>query len=297
MNKRKLEQQLFHCLSILSVAIICIVLFSIIGMIFIKALPALNLEFLLTPEAKTSFAGGVANALVGTIYIGIFSVLFAMPFAIGTAIYLQKYAKKNRFTYLVELFIDVLSGTPSIVIGAIGFIFLAWKLKDLTGGFTLLSGVLAVGVHIMPIMTRAIHESIKTVSSEIEEASYALGATNWETIENITLPSSMSGILSATIMGLGMAVGESAIIILTTGYSLFIPEIGIISSEKTAYGFKILPFQQSVGSLPALIYKVYMNPLIVNENNAFAAAFILLMLVVVLNTSAKLIMHKNRIGE
>jgi len=266
------------------------ILFIIIGYLFFGALPALNLQFLVMSEIQSgTFDGAIGNAIAGTLLISILSVLIASPFAIGTAIYLARYAPENRYTQTLRFFIEVLSGTPSIVIGIFGFLLFAVYMKKVTGGFSLIGGAVALAILILPVIERAVEEAITAVSHELEEGSYALGATKWQTIRDITIPTAISGIITGIILSFGRAAEESAVVLFTTGYSQFYPEFAVRANPNMFMGIKIYPLQDLVGTLPLSVYNAYEHSNIVPMANGFAAAFVLICIVLSINLSAKIV--------
>jgi phosphate transport system permease protein len=296
-NHRQFKGRIFTTLSYLSAVLIILILFFILGTITIKALPSLNLHFILTSESNQPGIGGaIGNAVVGTVLLSIFSTILATPIAVGTAIYLKRYAKDGLAVRTFRFLIDVLSGTPSIVLGIFGFLLLVFYMRSITGGFSLLSGSIALAILILPVIERATEESIDTVNMDVENASYALGATKWETIKNITIPSALSGILTGIVLGTGRAAEESAVVIFTAGYTQFYPEFKIATSDKLFFGIKIYPFQDLVASLPLTIYNAYNYPHLVSPSEAFAASFVLIVIVLVINATIRLIVWRRRIG-
>ena len=180
---RSIEEKIFFGLCGGCTLLAAIALFTIIGTIIIEALPSLSWYFILTPEAKTPGLGqGIANAIAGTILLSFFSTIIATPFAFGTAIYLQRYAKESMITRGIRFFIEVLSGTPSIILGAFGLLIFVYYLKYYTGGFSLISGSIALASLNLPVIERALEQAIESVPRDIEEGSYALGADKWQTL-------------------------------------------------------------------------------------------------------------------
>lgn len=282
-----------------SLTVLCLVaslfgvlmLFAIVLQVLIKGLPALTPYFILTPESATPGLGqGIANAIVGSIILSLLATVAATPLALGTAIYLQKYAPENRFTQIIRFFIEVLSGTPSIVVGAFGLLVLVMYLRPFTGGFSLIAGAIGLAILIMPVIERAIEDAIQAVPAELEHGAFALGATNWQTIRTITLPASFSGIVTGSILGFGRAAEESAVVILTAGYTQFMPEFTIKTHDKLFMGIKIYPIQDLVGSLPYAVYHAYENSNVIPVSNGFACAFILIFFVMVINIGAKTVL-------
>ncbi|MBN1194206.1 MAG: phosphate ABC transporter permease PstA [Methanomicrobiaceae archaeon] len=270
-----------------------LMLVVIVGNIAIQALPSLSLYFLTTAESDTPRIGmAISNAIVGTFMISVCATILATPFAIGTAIYLQRYAPRNWLTQIIRFLIEVLSGTPSIVLGIFGLIFLVIFLRHYTGGFSLIAGSMALSMLILPVIERAAEDAIERVPHEWEDASYALGASKWATIRGITIPAGLSGIVTGAILGFGRAAEESAVVILTAGYSQFMPEWTVRASDKLAFGMKIYPVQDLVGTLPYSVYHAYENSNVIPMSNGFAAAFVLIMIVLIVNLSAKCILWR-----
>ena len=259
---------------------------------FLKGIASLNLHFILFTEINSGMGlgTGIANAIVGTILLGFLATLIAFPFAIGTAIYLQRYAPENKFTRFLRLMIEVLSGTPSIILGIVALFILVVYLKPITGGESLLAGSIALAALILPVIERTTEDAISRVPSELEEGSYSLGATKWLTIKNITIPYAFSGIVIGAILGFGRAAEESAIVIVTAGYSQYMPEFKIVSDPHFLLGVKIFPLNNLVGSLPIFIYTSYENSNVFPVSSIFAAGFILIMILVFVNLSAKAIL-------
>ena len=239
------------------------------------------------PESATGVMDtAIGNAIAGTILLSLFSVIIAAPFAIATAIYLAKFAKRY-LVRIVRLSIEVLSGTPSIVFGMLGFALFVVYFKPYSGGFSLLSGACAMAFLILPVIARAAEESIKNVPRELEEGSYAVGANDWQTIEFITLPIALSGIVTGIILGFGRAAEESAVVIFTVGYSQYYPQVAIKASGTMAGGIQVFPFQNIIGTLPIAVYNAYEQANIVPLSNGFAAAFVLIMFILLVNLLAK----------
>jgi phosphate transport system permease protein len=293
----KLEAAIFKGMSHLAALITVLALVYILGTITIEALPALTWEFLTTTEADHMELGrGISNAIVGTAILSLGSTLVATPFAVGTAIYLKRYATSQKLINTAGYLIDVLSGTPSIVLGIFGLFVLVYLLNPITGGFSLISGTIALAILTMPVIERAAENAIDSVPFELEEASYALGATKYDTVFRITLPYALAGILTGVVIGIGRAAEESAVVILTAGYSQFMPELKIGLRESNLFGLKLYPFQDLVGTLPMTVYRSFEFPGMISPSQGFAAAFVLIVMVMILNATARYIVWKRRIG-
>jgi len=288
---RKAEEKLAFILCLAAALLATCSLFWIIGSIFLGGLESLTWYFLSTPESETPRIGmGIQNAIVGTIILSACATFLATPFGFCTAIYLTRYAKDTWYVRSLRFFIEVLSGTPSIVLGMFGFLVFVYYMKYFTGGFSLLSGSIALAILIMPVIERATEDAINTVVSSLEEASYALGATKWQTVRGITIPVALSGIITGIILGFGRAAEESAVVILTAGYTQYMPSIAIKSNPDLIFGVKIYPFQHVIASLPYAVYHAYENSNVIPLSNGFAAAFVLIIFVLFINLTAKTIL-------
>lgn len=293
----KLESALFKTMSCVAAALTALALISILGTVTIKALPSLSLEYLLTSESDHMELGaGIANAIVGSIMLSAGSTAIASPLAVGAAIYMKRYAKEGRLTNAFSFFVDVLSGTPSIVLGIFGFFLLVIIMRPYTGGYSFISGIIALSILILPVIERSTENAIDTVPKELEEASYALGATRFDTVSKITLPYAMGGIITGVVIGVGRAAEESAVVILSAGYSQFMPEFKIAAKPENFGGLKIYPFQDLVGSLPQCVYRSFEFPNMISPSKGFAAAFVLILIVMLINMSARLFLRRRKIG-
>ncbi len=249
-----------------------ITLVLILGYIFLHGFSKLSWEFLTTEPEAMGAEGGIFSSLVGTIIFTITTIIVAVPVGIAAAVYLCEYTKNGIITKLIRFGTDALAGIPSIVIGLFGFAFFVTLLKPLTGGWSLISGALTGACMILPTLIRTTEEAIKAVPASYREGSYSLGATKWQTISRIILPTAMPGILTGVILGIGRIVGETAALLLTLGGSLFIPT----------------KLTDPASTLSLHLYKVAME--VGAMDVAFGAAAVLILTVLFINISAALIM-------
>jgi phosphate transport system permease protein len=156
--------------------------------------------------------GGAAPALVGTFYLTIGAILFALPMGLACAIYLTEYSPKSAMVNVIRMSINNLAGVPSVVFGLFG---LTVFVKFLGFGVSILSGSLTLGIMILPGIISAAQEALIAVPQSLREASLALGATQWQTIRKIVLPTALPGILTGVILSIGRAAGETAPIMFT----------------------------------------------------------------------------------
>ncbi|MHC1567943.1 MAG: phosphate ABC transporter permease PstA [Candidatus Syntropharchaeia archaeon] len=254
------------CVSaLISVAVLLIV----IGYIFFNGIWVINLDFLLESPYRFEY-GGIFPQIIGSLCLVGVCLLFAVPLGVASAIYLVEYAPDNILTRSVRFFVECLAGIPSIVIGLFGLIFLVHCLGF---GISMLSGGLALGFMILPWTVRASEEAIKAVPRSYREASLALGATKLQTIRGIVLKNAIPGIITGILLGMGKAIGETAVILLTAGSGLesFLPR-------------SIL---DPVGSLPVYIYMLATQGHTSEAySRAFGASLVLISLFLVINVLA-----------
>ncbi|MHC1564899.1 MAG: phosphate ABC transporter permease PstA [Candidatus Syntropharchaeales archaeon] len=203
-----------------SAGAVLLFLIGIIGYIVLNGIWVVNLSFLFESPRLSGAEGGIFPAIVGTLAVVTVSILTAVPVGVGAAIYLTSYAPDNLITRIINFGVECLAGIPSIVIGLFGYAFLVIYLGF---GFSILAGGLSLMFMILPWTVRASEEAIKTVPMELTEGSLALGATRWQTIRGVVLPSALGGIITGVILGIGKAIGETAVIMYTAGSSLLLP--------------------------------------------------------------------------
>ena len=215
----KTTNKLMMALFSLSTLLIIFILFSILAYIFIKGARVIGWEFLTEMPRKFGEEGGIYPAILGTLYLVATALVFALPIGVGAAIYFVEFAKESKLTRAIRITVDTLNGIPSIVLGLFGMAFFVYYLRDFTGGVSILSGGLTLGVMVLPTIIRTSEISLSSVPKEYIEASYALGATKLQTIRKIILPVALPGIITGAILSFGRAAGETAPIIFTAAIS------------------------------------------------------------------------------
>ncbi len=190
--------------------------------IAIKGMGRINWQFLTSMPSRMPGKAGILPALVGTLWILLLTALLAIPIGVGAGVYLEEYAKKNRFNYLLEVNITNLAGVPSIIYGLLGLEIFS---RIMSMGGSLLAGACTLSLLILPIIIVATRESLKAVPKSLREASFALGATKWQTTWMQILPASSGGIVTGVILALSRAIGETAplIVIGALAYVPFVP--------------------------------------------------------------------------
>ncbi|HAS28001.1 MAG TPA: phosphate ABC transporter permease PtsA [Dehalococcoidia bacterium] len=198
-----------------------LLLIVIIGYVLIQGLPGINWEFLTTnPKGGLSGEGGILSTVVSTLYLIGVTLVLLVPIGIGSAIYLSEYAPNNRLTRIIRYGIETLAGIPSIIFGLFGY---ALFVTVLSFNFSILSGALTLVCLLLPTMITTTEEALKAVSYSYREAALALGTTKWQMISRIVLPSAIPGIVTAVILCIGRAIGETACLYVTMGGSAAMP--------------------------------------------------------------------------
>jgi phosphate transport system permease protein len=251
----------------------CIIpLFAILFFIIKAGIAKINWHFLVSiPKPVGETGGGIANALLGTFIIIIVAAIIAIPIGIMCGIYLSE-NKKSRLAYWSRLCVDILQGVPSIVIGIVAYF---WLVKPL-GGFSALSGSVALAIMMLPIVIRSTEETLKLLPDSLKEAAFALGMPFHRVILKVIVPCGISGILSGVILSVARVAGETAPLLFT------------------AFGNPYLSTNilKPMHSLPLLIFNYATSPYNDWHDLAWGASLILLVFVLVLNISTKLITRK-----
>ncbi|BCS88873.1 phosphate transport system permease protein PstA [Pseudodesulfovibrio sediminis] len=219
--RRKLTQELWFTLFRIAVAINALALIIIVGYMVYYGLPAISWDFLTGQPTEGGLAGGIFPCIVGTFYLSIGSMALALPLGVSAAIYLHEYAQPGLFMRIVRLCINNLAGVPSVVFGLFGMAFFV-AARDLGGlgmGVSIAAGCMTLAVLILPVIIGTSEEALRSVPDTYREASLGLGATKWQTIFKVVLPSAMPGILTGCILSISRAAGETAAIMFTAAAS------------------------------------------------------------------------------
>jgi len=196
--------------------LVILLLALFVGYIIVKGWSRLNFHFITSEPIFMKSGGGIGPQLFNSLYLVFLSMLITLPIGLAGGIYMAEYAKPNRLTRIIRFCIETLASLPSIVIGLFGLlVFVTY-----TGwGYTLMSGALAVSVLNLPVITRISEDAIKSVSPSIKEASLALGATHWQSIVKVIIPSAIPGLVTGMIITSGRVFGEAAALLYTAGMS------------------------------------------------------------------------------
>ena len=274
-NKR-IPEQLVYLLIYTSAAISVLLLAGIIGYVFIKGIGAVNWGFLTNVTSVLKGTTGIAGNIVNTLYIISITLLIAAPAGIGSAIYLNEYAKPGKLVRLIEFTTETLAGIPSILFGLFGMVFFGTTLGL---GYSILTGSLTLTLMILPLITRNTQEALKTVPESYRNGALGLGTTKWYMIRTILLPSAMPGIITGIILAVGRIVGESAALLFTAGSGYYLPQSGQL----------IHKIFESGGTLSVQLYLSMSKG---QYDIAFGIAAVLLMIVLIINFMTKLLARK-----
>jgi phosphate transport system permease protein len=274
-KKNRIKDKLFSGLGMFSTSIGLIILIIFIGDILGDGLERIDWKFLTSLPSRKPEKAGIYTAMAGSVWIMVFTAIIAIPLGMAAGIYLEEYGKKNRFSKFLEINISNLAGVPSIIYGLLG---LEIFVRVLHFGNSVLAGSMTLALLILPIIIVATRESIKAVPQSIKDASYALGATKWQTIWNQVLPSSSGGILTGVILALSRAVGEAAPLIVV-GALAYVP----FAPTHPLDQFSVLPIQ---------IFNWISRPQHGFIINAAAAIIILLLITFIMNGIAVYFRYK-----
>ncbi|MFZ5571073.1 MAG: phosphate ABC transporter permease PstA [Thermodesulfobacteriota bacterium] len=222
-RKRNRRQKIIFSLFQAAAVINGSALVLVVGFIFLRGWRAVTWTFLIQPPLDSMTRGGILPCIVGTLLLSLGAIAVAMPIGVASAIYLNEYAASGRLLRIIRLGINNLAGVPSIVFGLFGLSFFVIYLKM---GVSILAGALTLGVMTLPVMIGATEEALKAVPNTFREASLGLGATKFQTILRVVLPSALPGILTGGILGISRAAGETAPIMFTAAvyYTPDLPE-------------------------------------------------------------------------
>ena len=220
---------------------------------------------------------GIAGNIVNTLYIIVITLLIATPLGVGSAIYLNEYAKPGKLVRAIEFTTETLSGIPSIIFGLFGMMFFG---TGLGLGYSILTGALTLTLMVLPLITRNTQEALKTVPDSYRSGALGMGATKWYMIRTILLPSAMPGIVTGIILAIGRIVGESAALLFTAGSGYLLPKGGMGILKKIL---------ESGGTLTI---QLYLSMAKAEYSTAFGIAVILLLIVLFINWITKVLAKK-----
>ena len=264
-----LTERRFALLCMLAMVLPLLLLAILFGSALIDALPRLDWDFITSFPSRRAEKAGILPALVGTAYLMGLTAVIAIPVGVAAALYLEEYAKPSRLTSFIEINISNLAGVPSIIYGLLG---LEIFVRTMGMGRSLLAGASTLSLLLLPMVIIVSREALRTVPRSYREASLALGATKWQSLYSVVVPTAMPGILTGMILSLARAIGETAPLI-TIGaitYVAFLP-------ESVNDAFTALPIQ---------IFNWVSRPQAEFHVNASAGIVVLLAVMLLLNGTA-----------
>lgn len=275
MKSRIYRNQFFKYFFFSGTLICLLVLVILFTRILIQGFPYLDWQFLNSLPSRKPEEAGIYTALNGTIWMMAVVAPVTLILGVGTAIYLEEYARKNKFTSFIQVNISNLAGVPSVVYGLLG---LTIFVRVLHLGTSVLAAGLTMSLLILPVVIVSAQEAIRAVPNALREASYAMGATKWQTILRVVLPAALPGILTGSILALSRAIGETAPLVVL-GVPLFLAFLPTsIFDEFTA--------------LPMQIYNWTSRPQHEFQSLAAAGIIVLLGILILMNSVAILIRNK-----
>jgi phosphate transport system permease protein len=281
MIRRKLEENFFRILMVLATIVVAGSFFLIVGTIFYKGVPFMNWDMITKIPGGGFYIGkegGVLNAIAGSLYVAGGATILGLFISIPVAIYMNMYLSgKNLIVNSLRIIFDVLFGIPSIVYGTFGFLIMVYfGIRA-----SLLGGILAVTLLVIPILVRTLDEVIRTVPKELRDASLSLGATRWE-MSKVILRQIRPGIFTAILLSFGRGIGDVASVLFTAGFSDNIPT----------------SLHQPAATLPLAIFFQLSSPVDEVQGRAYASALILTIVVLIITVLSSVLskrFSKNKI--
>jgi len=275
MIKRKIEEYFFKSLMILATIVVTGSFFLIVGTIFTKGVPFMTLD-MITKSPGGGFyigkEGGVLNAIIGSLYIAGGATILGLIISVPVAIFINMYMDGRYFlSNAIRVVFDVLFGIPSIVYGAFGFLIMVY----FGVRASLLGGIIAVTLLVIPVLVRTLDEVIRTVPNELRDAALSLGATRWE-MAKVVLRQIKPGILTAILLSFGRGIGDVASVLFTAGFSDNIPN----------------SLHQPAATLPVAIFFQLGSPVEEVQGRAYASALILTVIVLIITVLSQLLIKK-----
>ncbi len=258
-----------------SVALILAVLIAIIIVIVWRGASALSLSMLVqTPKGGYYLGkeGGIANAIMGSLYLSLGATVLSFLLALPIAFALQREYSSPHLAKVTRLALDILWGTPSIVYGAFGFVIMVF----LGMRASLLGGIIALTLLMLPIMARSMEEIIRMIPAELKEASYALATTRIETALHVVFRQALPGITTGVLLAFGRGIGDAASILFTAGYTDYLP------------GSLLSP----VASLPLAVFFQVATPIPEVQQRAYGSALVLLLIVLAVSVASRLLSRR-----
>lgn len=250
-----------------------LVLLAIIAYVVINGLPHISLDFIFGWPQGVNAGGGIWPTIVSTIYVTALAMLICTPVAVLAAVYLAEYAKQGKIVDIIRYAADALASVPSIVMGLFGY---ALFVEAMGLGLSMASAALALALLMLPIVMRTTEEAIRAVPRYIRWGAYGLGATKWQVVSKIVLPSAFGRIATGIVLAIGRAIGETAVVLYTMGQAINLP---------------ISPFDSG---RPMTVHLYLLANDGINMNAAYGTALLLMAIILAFNLFARYLSRKRR---
>lgn len=283
MNAKKVDKIATGVLYVISSLVVALLAFLVIYIIA-KGWGSLNLKFILGEPKTFGSGGGIGPQLFNSFYMLVVSLIITVPLGVGAGIYLAEYAKEGRLTNAIRLCIETMASLPSIVIGLFGLLIFVTQFGF---GYSILAGALSVSILNLPSLTRVAENAIKSASKNVKEASLGLGATRWQTIVKVVLPSAMPEILTGIILASGRIFGEAAAFLYTAGLSSGALNFSNVSLTGNTSAFSLF---RPAETLAVHIWKLNSEGIVPDATQiANGTAAVLIIVVLLFNIIARLL--------
>lgn len=250
-----------------------LVLLAIIAYVVINGLPHISLDFIFCWPQGVNAEGGIWPTIVSTIYVTALAMLICTPVAVLAAVYLAEYAKQGKVVDIIRYAADALASVPSIVMGLFGY---ALFVEAMGLGLSMVSAALALALLMLPIVMRTTEEAIRAVPRYIRWGAYGLGATKWQVVSKIVLPSAFGRIATGIVLAIGRAIGETAVVLYTMGQAINLP-ISPLDSGR-----------------PMTVHLYLLANDGINMNAAYGTALLLMAIILAFNLFARYLSRKRR---
>ncbi len=250
-----------------------LVLLAIIAYVVINGLPHISLDFIFGWPQGVNAEGGIWPTIVSTIYVTALAMLICTPVAVLAAVYLAEYAKQGKIVDIIRYAADALASVPSIVMGLFGY---ALFVEAMGLGLSMVSAALALALLMLPIVMRTTEEAIRAVPRYIRWGAYGLGATKWQVVSKIVLPSAFGRIATGIVLAIGRAIGETAVVLYTMGQAINLP-ISPLDSGR-----------------PMTVHLYLLANDGINMNAAYGTALLLMVIILAFNLFARFLSRKRR---
>ncbi len=289
-HRRNVSETVFSLLLFLTLVVVLTVLISLLFSVARIAIPVIRdrgSSIVTNGYSSLPQNAGIKAGLIGSIYLMLFVLLFAVPLGVGAAVYMEEYARDTRLARFINANIRNLAGVPAIVYGILGLAIFVELLKPLTGpgsveGKSLLAGGFTIALMVLPIVIITTQEALRSVPRSIREGGFGVGATRWEVIRSHVLPNAAPGILTGSVLSMARALGETAPLIM----------VGAVTGFLATSGGLFASLQQRFTALPTLIFAFVKKPQQEFQDLAAVAILVLMVMIFVVNFAAILLRNR-----